>query len=77
MLRRLGISGLETLSFERPHLQLAGLDVQSLAAGCDPGGGDAGSADHLATATAGWDGGPAAPSVPRQASMRPRLEAPP
>jgi peptidoglycan L-alanyl-D-glutamate endopeptidase CwlK len=33
--------GLEPLSFEAPHLQLAGLAIQDLAAGRYPQGGDA------------------------------------
>lgn len=32
--------GLEPLSFEQPHLQIAGLRIQDLAAGRYPGGGD-------------------------------------
>lgn len=39
--------GLEGLSFEKPHLQVAGLELSQLQAGSYPGGGDATWEDNL------------------------------
>jgi peptidoglycan L-alanyl-D-glutamate endopeptidase CwlK len=46
--------GLEPLSFEMPHLQLAGLKVHDLAAGVYPPGGDATWEAVLQEAIASW-----------------------
>ena len=46
--------GLERLSFEMPHLQLAGLRIQDLVAGNYPADGDASSEAAVQTALASW-----------------------
>jgi len=46
--------GLGALSFELPHLQLAGLRMQDLASGKYPVGGDAGWEASLHAAVVGW-----------------------
>jgi len=54
-LQAIGIQiGLEPLSFEMPHLQLAGLRIQDLAAGKYPNSGDASWEAALHSALAGW-----------------------
>src|SRR4051812_45865119 len=49
--------GLEPLSFEMPHLQLAGLRVKDLAAGKYPPGGDATWQTRVDEALASWNVG--------------------
>ena len=67
--------GLEALRFERPHLQMAGLDVGALQAGRNPPGGDASWAENLEAAITSWNGSPSAPPLPDEAPMRPPLPA--
>ncbi|WP_207538265.1 D-alanyl-D-alanine carboxypeptidase family protein [Sabulicella rubraurantiaca] len=62
--------GLEPLSFEKPHIQLAGLSTRTLLAGGYPDGGDESWADNLSQAIARWPGG-TKPPPPH------RLERPP
>lgn len=50
--------GLEPLSFEMPHLQLAGLKIHDLAAGQFPPGGDAPWENSLQAAIASWRNAP-------------------
>jgi peptidoglycan L-alanyl-D-glutamate endopeptidase CwlK len=57
--------GLEPLSWELPHLQMAGLNVGDLRAGRFPPGGDEVWADGLEAAIAGWNGSPGAPPAPK------------
>jgi hypothetical protein len=63
--------GLEPLSFEAPHLQLAGLTTGGLVAGKYPDGGDESWTDNLTSTIARWQGSPAAPPPPR---TRPPLD---
>jgi peptidoglycan LD-endopeptidase CwlK len=63
--------GLEALSFELPHLQVAGLKLSKLQAGAYPVGGDDSWFDNLEATVIGWSGLPAAPLI---ASSRPPLE---
>lgn len=65
--------GLEPLSWEKPHLQLAGLDIDDLKGGDFPTGGDATWAENLEAAIAGWSGSPAAPPPPEDAPHRPAI----
>ena len=58
--------GLEPLSWEKPHLQCVGLDIDDLQAGRYPAGGDASWAENLAATIAGW-AGPGTPSASRDA----------
>lgn len=65
--------GLEPLSWEMPHLQLAGLRIGDLRAGLYPPFGDDSWAENLETAIEGWAGtgqAPPPPAVPE----RPALE---
>jgi peptidoglycan L-alanyl-D-glutamate endopeptidase CwlK len=57
--------GLEPLSWEMPHLQMAGLKVAELRRGSYPPGGDESWADNLEAAIAGWDevGAPPRPAA--------------
>ena len=55
--------GLEPLSFELPHLQVAGLKIANLRAGKFPRGGDDSWRDNLEAAAIGWNGLPAAPPL--------------
>jgi peptidoglycan L-alanyl-D-glutamate endopeptidase CwlK len=64
--------GLEPLSFEMPHLQMAGLKIADLRAGRYPAGGDESWADNFEAMIAAWRGSPAAPSVP-PGSQRPAI----
>lgn len=65
--------GLEPLSWEAPHLQLAGLDVADLQAGRYPPAGDQPWAACLEAAIYSWSGTPAAPRVPALIPERPAL----
>ncbi len=55
--------GLMPLSFETPHLQLAGTSSSALLSGVYPAGGDDAWATNLNSAIAGWQGDPAAPPI--------------
>lgn len=64
--------GLEALSFELPHLQLAGLKIESLLAGEYPAGGDDSWAENVDAAIRGWRGRgnvPPPPPVPERPAM--------
>lgn len=65
--------GLEALSFERPHLQMAGLRIAELQTGRYPSGGDTSWAENLEGAIMAWSGTPAAPPPPREVPLRPPL----
>jgi peptidoglycan L-alanyl-D-glutamate endopeptidase CwlK len=67
--------GLEPISWEAPHLQLAGAKLAALRAGRYPAGGDASWADNLAQAIYSWSGASAAPPMPEQVVERPPLAA--
>lgn len=65
-------NGLEALSFEKPHLQLAGTSTAALVAGNYPAGGDDSWAENLDAVIMAWRGQPAAPKrppVPQRPSM--------
>jgi peptidoglycan L-alanyl-D-glutamate endopeptidase CwlK len=62
--------GLEPLSWELPHLQVAGLKLADLQSGIYPNGGDDAWRDNLEAAVVGWNGEPAAPAL---ASLRPAM----
>ncbi len=64
--------GLEPLSWELPHLQVAGLKLADLQKGIYPDGGDDAWRDNLEAAVVGWTGPPAAPDM---ASPRPQMPA--
>lgn len=55
--------GLEPLSWETPHIQLAGTSTANLYAGRWPAGGDAAWADNLRSYAQGWHDSPAAPPL--------------
>lgn len=65
-------SGLVSLDFEKPHLQLAGLSSNDLADGIYPGSGDDDWSEHLAAVIGAWKGEPPAPPPPSVAE-RPAL----
>ncbi len=64
--------GLEPLSWEMPHLQLANLKIEDLRQGLFPPGGDDAWADNLEAAIAGWDSG-GAPAKAPMVTARPAL----
>jgi peptidoglycan L-alanyl-D-glutamate endopeptidase CwlK len=64
--------GMEPLSWETPHLQMAGLRMDNLHAGHFPPGGDADWAENLEAAIVGWSGSPQPPPAPASVS-RPAL----
>lgn len=66
--------GLEPLTFEFPHLQLAGVELAQLRAGVAPGGGDETWSDAMESAAATWAGTPASPPF-QLPTMRPPLAA--
>lgn len=66
-------AGLEPLSFEMPHVQLAGTSTAALRAGRYPAGGDDAWSNHLAHAIYAWQGTPAAPPQPAEIVERPPL----
>ena len=66
--------GLEPLSWELPHLQMAGLRIADLQRGAYPPFGDDAWADNLEAAIAGWTGAETAPPLPPVAA-RPPLPA--
>lgn len=57
--------GLEPLSFELPHLQLAGLKISQLKNGVVPPGGDKSWWDGIEAAASEWSGSPASPAFVR------------
>lgn len=65
--------GLEPLSWELPHLQVADLTLAQLRAGAYPDGGDEHWAEHLEGQIAGWSGRQEAPPPPRSVAERPGL----
>lgn len=66
--------GLAPLSWEKPHLQLAGVELADLRAGRYPEGGDDSWARNLEQAIESWRGSPAAPPPPKGDFTRPPLE---
>jgi peptidoglycan L-alanyl-D-glutamate endopeptidase CwlK len=66
-------AGLEPLSWELPHLQLAGWTTAQLKAGDYPAGGDESWAENLEDAIAGWSGTPVAPPPPDMMPARPGI----
>jgi peptidoglycan LD-endopeptidase CwlK len=66
--------GLEGLGWEKPHLQLAGLNLSSLKAGKYPPGGDSLWAENLAQIIYSWTGSPAAPPVPDVLPDKPTID---
>lgn len=66
--------GLMPLSWELPHLQIAGTSIDDLQAGRYPAGGDASWEDNVEEAIAGWSGSPPAPPVPDSIPVRPALD---
>lgn len=65
--------GLESLSWEKPHVQLPGLTLSGLQQGNYPVEGDETWAENLGTAILAWDGTPSAPPAPDKAPQRPPL----
>ncbi|HEU0217266.1 MAG TPA: D-alanyl-D-alanine carboxypeptidase family protein [Stellaceae bacterium] len=65
--------GLEWLSWEKPHLQLADLRIGALMEGKLPDGGDASWEANIEAAIAGWSGEPAAPVLDRGDPSRPPI----
>jgi peptidoglycan LD-endopeptidase CwlK len=63
--------GMEPLSWETPHLQMAGLRIENLHAGHFPPGGDTSWAENLEAAIAGWSGSPQPPPAPASLSRPP------
>ncbi len=69
--------GLEPLSFELPHLQVAGIDLGRLKSGAYPPGGDLAWAEWLEGSIYAWSGLPPAPPVPENIIIdRPGLPEP-
>jgi peptidoglycan L-alanyl-D-glutamate endopeptidase CwlK len=66
--------GLESLSWELPHLQLDGLKLSDLRAGRYPAGGDETWAEKLEEAIVSWAGAQPAPPAPEDAAARPPIE---
>lgn len=66
--------GMETLNFEKPHIQLAGVSGSSqLFRGDYPSGGDKRWADKLIQEIAGWEGRSKTPPLPNLSELRPGL----
>lgn len=65
--------GLETIGFEKSHLQFAGATIGKLRDGRFPPDGDTSWEDNLAAAAQGWNGEPPAPPIPDLRSLRPLL----
>lgn len=71
-LHRVGrANGLEPLSWELPHLQMANLDINMLRAGNYPDAGDINWAENLEGAIASWSDNASAPPPPELAPKRP------
>lgn len=66
--------GLETLSWELPHVQLDGLRIDSLWAGHYPPNGDTSWARNLEAAIESWTGAPPTLGLPRIGETRPPLQ---
>jgi peptidoglycan L-alanyl-D-glutamate endopeptidase CwlK len=67
--------GLTSISWEAPHLELAGVTLAQLQRGDYPDAGDETWAAHLVAALYGWTGTPLSPPLPRQVPERPPLPA--
>ena len=67
--------GLEPLSWEAPHLQVAGLNINALRAGGYPLNGDESWADNLENAIHAWSGDQQPPPVPQVGLGRPPIPA--
>lgn len=67
--------GLVPLSWEKPHLQIAGIEIDQLRHGDYPAGGDDEWASNLREAVERWRV-PGAPPYPKAASERPPLDDP-
>ena len=67
--------GLTSISWEAPHLELAGVTLAQLQGGGYPDEGDETWADHLVAALYAWTGTPPSPPLPRQVAERPPLPA--
>jgi peptidoglycan L-alanyl-D-glutamate endopeptidase CwlK len=67
--------GLKSISWEAPHLELAGVTLAQLQRGEYPDGGDESWAAHLVEVLYGWTGTPPSPPLPRQIPERPPLPA--
>ena len=65
--------GLESLNWENPHLQMAGLSINELRAGRYPPNGDEAWAENLAAAIEGWSALPRAPLKPSMVPERPPI----
>lgn len=65
--------GLEPLSWELPHLQLANLKIADIRAGTYPDGGDDTWLENLEAQITGWNGSPSAPPIPAGVAVRPPL----
>ena len=65
-------NGLESLSFELPHVQLKGIRASQLLSGEEPGGGDDSWEENIATAIHRW---PREPKPPLPGGERPALSA--
>jgi len=65
--------GLETLSWDRPHLQIRGVRVSDLQAGIYPSAGDESWAEIVGSAIYSWTGMPPAPPLPAEIPQRPSL----
>jgi peptidoglycan L-alanyl-D-glutamate endopeptidase CwlK len=69
--------GMEPLSWEKPHLQLPGLDIATLRAGHYPPDGDEAWAENLEASIYSWSDLPPSPPVPDLLPERPALEVEP
>ena len=66
---------LKPLSWEKPHLQIAGLSNESLNHSQFPPDGDIDWATNLESTIYSWDGQPSAPSIPNIITDRPPIES--
>jgi peptidoglycan L-alanyl-D-glutamate endopeptidase CwlK len=67
--------GLASISWEAPHLELAGVTLAQLQGGEYPDGCDETWAERLVAALYGWAGTPPSPPLPPQVPQRPPLPA--
>ena len=67
--------GLASISWEAPHLELAGVTLAQLQRGSYPDDADESWAEHLVQALYGWTGTPPSPPLPRDVPQRPPLPA--
>jgi hypothetical protein len=68
--------GLASISWEAPHLELAGVTLAQLQGGEYPDGCDETWAERLVAALYGWAGTPPSPPLPPQVPQRPPLPQP-